>query len=537
MIIGKLRQGSTTPMHTSHLRLLLLSGVFALFLLALLSLPDTIGAAYAERIPPRRTPTPALPPTSSSASLATRVASSARHLRTPAALETETEPQQYVPALLTIEGPHDGVVAVSYRFTATVRTIAPETNSPTTRFIWQAPQQPTLTQTATVSDAVTFAWETPGPRTLTLTVINDEVGVISTTHQVTIRVPPQNLALAAPAVGALQQPVPFIATTNPTTTTTPLTYTWQASGAYAAETVVSGVLTGSPVITTTGNLTSALQLTWQITGPQTLTVSATNGAGTITTTALLDIRVPPATLDLAAPITGTLDTPYEVTAAVQPMTTTTPLHYRWQTQPRDAMTQQRVTTSTGTISDTVSFTWSERGVQAITTTATNASGTVTATRALIAVFPPPTSTTMIVTPAGGEVLVSSDGVVEIAFAKGSVKEPAVAIYTRLADVETLPPGLDLAYGFELESYSTRGTGLEVACCDPAASATIAYATQSTQAEPGGLRLLMWNGQRWLDVPSVVDTRNQQVGFEVAAPTQLALVRELPSTLFLPVLRR
>jgi uncharacterized repeat protein (TIGR01451 family) len=85
---------------------------------------------------------------------------------------------------------------------------------------------------------------------------------------------------------------------------------------------------------------------------------------------------PPAQVIISGPKTGNVNAPYTFTADVTPITATTPITYVWQA------TAQSPVTHTGDRSDAVMFTWSTTGTQAITVTATNISGTVSATHAI-----------------------------------------------------------------------------------------------------------------------------------------------------------
>jgi uncharacterized repeat protein (TIGR01451 family) len=86
---------------------------------------------------------------------------------------------------------------------------------------------------------------------------------------------------------------------------------------------------------------------------------------------------------VTGPTTGLLNTPYTFTATVNPITVTLPITYIWQ-----ATGQDKPTTHTNGLSDTVTFTWSTTGTQTITVMAMNAINAVSAVHH-IAITPPP----------------------------------------------------------------------------------------------------------------------------------------------------
>jgi len=86
--------------------------------------------------------------------------------------------------------------------------------------------------------------------------------------------------------------------------------------------------------------------------------------------------VPPigvATVTLAGPVKGAIHTPYTFHAAVSPIAATQPITYVWQA------TGQLPVTHTSGSDDIVTFNWHTLGTQAITVTAMNVGGSVTAT--------------------------------------------------------------------------------------------------------------------------------------------------------------
>jgi len=155
---------------------------------------------------------------------------------------------------------------------------------------------------------------------------------------------------------------------------------WQGGdpdGDAVTYTVALGSSTPPPVVTTTittttyapGALQPYTRYYWAITTTDGLSLTA-GGVWTFTTAA------PPAGVTVDGPAIGVPDAAYGFTAIVSPVTATYPITYAWQA------TGQPPVTHTGGLSDSVTFTWSTTGTQAITVTATNVGGTVTGTHAM-----------------------------------------------------------------------------------------------------------------------------------------------------------
>ncbi len=178
---------------------------------------------------------------------------------------------------------------------------------------------------------------------------------------------PTNVTPSGPTTGLISRPYTFTATINPITATQPITYVWQAIG--------------QPAITNTDGLSSTVVFTWITPGMQTITVTATNAAGTVTGTQVITIIAPPTSVTITGATTAVVNTVYTFTATVSPVTATQPITYVWQ-----ATGQPPVTSADG-LSNTVAFIWIAPGTQAITVTATNAGGTVAGTH-VISIYTP-----------------------------------------------------------------------------------------------------------------------------------------------------
>ena len=87
------------------------------------------------------------------------------------------------------------------------------------------------------------------------------------THQVTILA--TSVDITGPTTGTVHTDYTFNATVNPSTATTPITYTWQAAG-QSQETHASK------------GLNDTATFNWSTPGTKTITVTATNADGTFT---------------------------------------------------------------------------------------------------------------------------------------------------------------------------------------------------------------------------------------------------------------
>ena len=100
--------------------------------------------------------------------------------------------------------------------------------------------------------------------------------------------------------------------------------------------------------------------------------SVYSGTQTIQDFALLPIVYPPNVVTLSGPGEGSVNTPYTFTATVEPVSTTLPLTFVWESNGQVPITH------TGGLTDTVDFTWEFPGTQVITVTASNLVGEVSA---------------------------------------------------------------------------------------------------------------------------------------------------------------
>jgi len=111
------------------------------------------------------------------------------------------------------------------------------------------------------------------PRTRTVVVTECNVSDVNFTGHFV----PHSVSLGGVANGATTVAYRFTATTNPTATT-PITYTWQATG-QTNQTVVNGT-------------SASAVFTWTTTGVKTVTVNAYNAGGEVTATHTITLHVP-----------------------------------------------------------------------------------------------------------------------------------------------------------------------------------------------------------------------------------------------------
>ena len=211
-------------------------------------------------------------------------------------------------------------------------------------------------------------------RTLTFTISGQDglgnpfgPGLVPSTWSFTTTAPiaPAAISLHGPALGVVQAVYPFSVTIAPITTTQPLTYSWQASG-------------HSPV-THTGGLSDEQAFTWQTSGPKTVTVRATNLAGTISLSKTISLDyAPPTGLSINGPATTARAMPTQIEAVASPFTTTRPITFLWQA------TGQALQVQTGqAVTGSMTYTWPTVGSKTITVTAINPGGSFSQTAQLM----------------------------------------------------------------------------------------------------------------------------------------------------------
>jgi len=151
--------------------------------------------------------------------------------------------------------------------------------------------------------------------------------------------------------------------------TLPLTYTWQAAGQSAVTHVVNNQ---NP---------DAVSWLWNSWGRKPITLTVSNIAGSVTTYHAIDILTPPSTVRISGPGQALIGETYRYTAAVLPITATTPITYIWELSaggvPAGSADNAKVV-RVGGLTDPLTVTWALPGTQVITvTTVTPLGGAVT----------------------------------------------------------------------------------------------------------------------------------------------------------------
>ncbi len=249
-----------------------------------------------------------------------------------------------------VSGPTTGLMGESYSFEAAVSPS--EATLPLT-FTWQVSDQApvTLGNVSSLNNTQTYSWTTPGPKEIVVASTNFGEFVTGT-HVITILTPPQQLSLSGPLTTSVGTSYPFTATVNPLTTSLPLTYVWQA--------------TQQAVQTYTSNLSHTLSFTWNMAGPQLITVAAFNPAGRVTNTYQITPTffgvcqpIPAVTLDELPSSLVTVDTLVNFRSVI---TQGDPISFAWTV---NGITQTEL------ISSELEYTFIEAGVFTVTVNAFN----------------------------------------------------------------------------------------------------------------------------------------------------------------------
>jgi CSLREA domain-containing protein len=178
------------------------------------------------------------------------------------------------------------------------------------------------------------------------------------------------VGIAGPSTGLVGTTYVFTATVSLISATLPITYVWRA-------------IDQAPQTHTGSGISNTATFNWPSGGVKAITVTASNSAGIVTATHIITIVVAPSSLAINAPATGAINTSYRITATVSPISATLPITYVWR-----AIDQSPQTHTGSGISNTATFNWPSGGVKAITVTASNSAGIVTATHIITIVVAP-----------------------------------------------------------------------------------------------------------------------------------------------------
>jgi hypothetical protein len=188
----------------------------------------------------------------------------------------------YPPLTVTIEGDNSPVFGTLVTFTA---RLAPITATIPYTYRWQATGRPDIVYFPRVLPFADYyaAWDTLGTKTITVTVSNDAGSVVASR---TIPVVPASTAPVPPVPpGWIVSILPYVVgrpdgistQSMPISVTLPITYTWYLTD---KQPIVH------PRLTTRGD---GVYIAWDSPGPKTVTVAASNIAGTITETMQLTV--------------------------------------------------------------------------------------------------------------------------------------------------------------------------------------------------------------------------------------------------------
>lgn len=187
---------------------------------------------------------------------------------------------------------------------------------------------------------------------------------LTLTYQFT-PVPPTSVNIIGISEGLIDTTYTFTASIVPTTTTTPITYTWTADD---QSTQITNINT--------------INYSWPTTGTKQITVTADNAFGTVTQTHTVNLAEPlpepvgVSTVNISGPVTGTVNTNYDFLLTADPISTTLPITYTVQ-----ATDQTELSFTTG-LTESIRFNWAMSGVKTITVTADNGHGTAADTHTI-----------------------------------------------------------------------------------------------------------------------------------------------------------
>jgi M6 family metalloprotease-like protein len=175
--------------------------------------------------------------------------------------------------------------------------------------------------------------------------------------------PMSDIELEGPAMGKALASIPFTVTVSPSDVSTPITYTW--------------VATGLPTVKHTGDTVDRIAFIWQEIGTKAITVTADNNGSILVDTHYIEVESMIPIVSLSGPTSGKIGVENVFNASSVPIDVGQPITYTWQ-----ASGQSPITHTTG-LTDTVSYIWNYPGTQVITVTAENIQGSTTDTISIL----------------------------------------------------------------------------------------------------------------------------------------------------------
>jgi parallel beta-helix repeat protein len=256
---------------------------------------------------------------------------------------------------LDLDGPLTATVDVATVFTATV---TPSDAAQPVSYTWEATGQISVGHSGGISDTAAFTWSVSGPQIVTATAVNKCGPVVSKTRVITVEAETCNaltdLGVNGPPTTTVDVPTIFTAIVIPSEAAQPVTYTWEATGQTSA--------------THSSGISDTAVLTWSITGPQIVTVTAVNECGVAISQAhaiTVEVARCIGLTDggISGPREGYTDTLYVFAAVITPSSASEPITYTWTPGP-----------DSGQGTDSASYTWFTTGTKVITLTAENCGG-------------------------------------------------------------------------------------------------------------------------------------------------------------------
>ncbi len=210
-------------------------------------------------------------------------------------------------------------------------------------------------------------------------VFRDDINGISVTigqhtgsgYSVTIRnrlIPLQSVEISGEDAGWVGESLPFEAAVSPPDASTPITYTWEASGL--------------PPVVHVGGTLDQVDFTWDSVGTKLITVTAENNGSSVVDThsVLIDSLVP--IVSLSGPADVVYDEANTFIATSVPTDVVLPITYTWQVDGQSLIIRQ------GGYTDTVELAWDTPGPKQVKVTAANANGATSDEMEVMVRIPP-----------------------------------------------------------------------------------------------------------------------------------------------------
>src|SRR4030042_1069713 len=153
----------------------------------------------------------------------------------------------------------------------------------------------------------------PNGITVSINSVTETGYVVTINNRFTIM---DNVAVTGAEQGYIGERTPFTATINPEDATTPITFTWEA--------------TGLPPVQHVGDTTDDIEFIWDEPGTKVVTVTASNAGGTLVDTQFIDIVSPIPIVSLSGPTESNVGYESVFIATSVPTHVVQPITYTWQ---------------------------------------------------------------------------------------------------------------------------------------------------------------------------------------------------------------